>query len=128
MDSQTNTGGGAAIGGKVRAGEFVGRDKLVYNINVVGSLLHFAQIEGIFPKFQRSDNFASLTKAVESALGARLSSDLAEATAFAGEILGDFIPTQIPSITAQGSLYLKRQGRVNYCCNQHQPCAVILLV
>lgn len=56
-------------------------------------MLHFVGIEGLFPKIQQADNFTSLTEAVESALGARLNSDLAEATAFAGEILGDFIPT-----------------------------------
>lgn len=96
MDSQTNTGGGAVIQGDANAGrDVVGRDQ-INNIVIVGNLLHFAQIEGLFPKIQEADNFASLTEAVESALGARLSSDLAEATAFAGEIIGDFISTQIP--------------------------------
>ena len=95
MDSQTNTDGGAAIQGDANVqGNLIGRDQINY-IFVVGNLLHFAGIEGILPKITHPESFGSLIEAVESALGNHLNSDLTEATAFAGIILGDFISTQL---------------------------------
>jgi len=94
MDSQINTGGGAAIQGDVNAdGNVVFRDQ--YNFSVVVNLLQSVGVEGILPNIQQAESFNRLTKAIESALGDRFSNDLTKATAFAGEILGDFIPTQM---------------------------------
>ena len=95
MDNQVNTGGGAAIPGNVIAQrDFVGRDQ-INNIVIVGSFLQLAQIEDLLPKIQQSDNFASLTEALKSALGDGLSNDLVEGFAFAGGIIEDFLSTQI---------------------------------
>src|SRR4051812_27217555 len=97
MDNQIDTGGGAAIQGNVNAGrDAIGRDQ-INNIVVLSNFLHYAQVEGLFPKIQEAKDFNSLTEAVENALGGRLNSDLAAATAFAGHILGNFICTQMPS-------------------------------
>lgn len=102
MDSQIDTGGGAAVQGNVNAGrDVIGRDQTINNIVVLSNFLHYAQVEGLFPKIQQAKDFSSLTEVVESALDARLNSDLAEATAFAGEVLGDFIEVQILSAPHQ---------------------------
>jgi len=98
MDSQTNTDGGAAIQGDANVqGNLIGRDQTINNIVILSNFLHFTQVEDLFPEIQQMESFSSLTEAVESALGTRLDSDLAVATAFTGEIIGDFIATQIPS-------------------------------
>src|SRR5215210_1927192 len=96
MDSQTNTGGGAAVQGDVNAGrDVVGRDQTINNIVVVGNFLRFAQGEGLFPKIQEAKDFTSVTEAIESVFGSDLNSNLAGATVFAGNILEDFVSKQI---------------------------------
>ena len=78
MDSQVNTGGGAAVQGDANVeGNLIGRDQTINNIILVGGLLHLAGLEGLLPKITHPENFASLTEVVESVLGAGLNSDLA---------------------------------------------------
>ena len=92
MTNQTNTSGGANVDGNVNVknGDAVLRDKNIYYITVVGNLLSWAQVEGLFPQIKGND-FTSVVDAVEGALNTRLKGDLVNATAFAGEILSDFV-------------------------------------
>lgn len=92
MTNQTNTSGGASIDGNVDANEFVGRDKTtINNIIVVGRFLEFAQIEGLLPKLEQEQNFASIVEAIESNVRNKLNDDLADAVAWTGEILGELL-------------------------------------
>lgn len=91
MTNPINTSGGTYIDGNANVGnDFVNRDKNIYYITVVGNLLSWAQVEGLIPKVEGHD-FSSVAQAVESSLNARLEGDLIKATAFAGEILSNFV-------------------------------------
>ena len=91
MTNQTNTSGGASIGGNVDTNEFVGRDKqTINNIVIVGRFLEFAQIEGLLPRLESEQDFASIAEAIEGNLAGRMDDDLAEAVAWVGEMLGEF--------------------------------------
>ena len=112
MTNATNTSGGAAIGGNVNSDEFVGRDKTTTNnITVVIQLLHTAQINDILAAIKGDIKFSSIVETVEEILGKQLSDDLADATAWAGEILGELLnkyisadksfPVRIRSLVAE---------------------------
>jgi len=101
MTNQTNTNGGASVGGDVNPqGDFVCRDQTIHNIVIVGRLLEFAQVEGLFPQIKDND-FSSIAEAIEGALNNRLEGDLADAVAFAGEILSEFIKESIVTYTGK---------------------------
>ncbi len=97
MTNQTNTNGGASVGGNVNAqGDAVLRDKNIYYITVVGHLLDWVQLEGLFPKVENRQDFSSIAEAIEGGLNTRLEGDLADAVAFAGKVLENFIIEHIP--------------------------------
>jgi hypothetical protein len=96
MENQTNTSGGANIHGDASPGrDLIGRDKnditINYNLNVVGQLLHFAEIEKLLPKITQPENFATLIQSLENNQQPGTNDDLIKAVAFAGEIIGDFL-------------------------------------
>jgi hypothetical protein len=85
--------GGINVKGSVAAdGDLVGRDKTtIHNIVLVGQFLDFAKVEGLIPKPSTPANFESVSAAFEATFNQRLDGDLAQATAFAGEVLGEVI-------------------------------------
>lgn len=114
MTSQTNTGSGSIAQGQnsTSAGErgiaatdisgstiATGDNATINNIIIVGRFLELAQVEGLLPKIEDREDFSSITHAIEGALNSRLNGDLAEATAFAGEILSDFVYEQLEKYT-----------------------------
>jgi|GEM_PF-1344274 len=60
-------------------------------IIVVARFLEFAQVEGLLPRLNETRDFNDLSKAIEKTFGTESGDDLTEATAFAGEIIGDVL-------------------------------------
>lgn len=121
MTDQTNTGSGAIAQGQnsTSAGErgiavgnvsgstiATGDNPVIKNITVLVNLLSWAQVEGLLPKIEDREDFSSITEAIEGALNSRLNSDLADAVAFAGEIIGDFT-LMVKGIEAKKPVRLK---------------------
>lgn len=83
---------GVNVNGSVTAqGDLVGRDKVIQNIVLVGQFLDFAKVEGLIPKPSTPSDFESVSAAFEATFSQRLDGDLAQATAFAGEVLSEVI-------------------------------------
>jgi hypothetical protein len=78
-------------GSVVTQGDLVGRDKIIQNIILVGQFLDFAKVEGLIPKPSTPSDFESVSAAFEASFNQRLDGDLARATAFAGEVLGEVL-------------------------------------
>lgn len=97
-DKSDERSGGIDIGGSASAGgDLAGRDKIIQNILIVGQVLDFAQVEGLIPKPAEAPDFEDISGALKKAFGERLDSDLAMATAAAGEILKGFLVKMAPS-------------------------------
>jgi hypothetical protein len=83
---------GVNVNGSVSAqGDLVGRDKIIQNIVLVGQFLDFANVQGLIPKPSTPADFESVSEAFEATFKQRLDGDLAQATAFAGEVLREVI-------------------------------------
>lgn len=91
-DKTTDQSSNININGSVNAqGDFVGRDKIIYNIVLLGQFLDFAKVEGLIPKLSTPSDFESISAAFEATFSQQLDNDLAQATMFAGEVLGEVI-------------------------------------
>jgi len=99
MDSQTNTGGGASLGGNANTGggNFVGRDMII-NIMTVGRLLEFAEVQNLLPRISNQLSFTNVRDAIDSVFDDN-HNNLVVATAFAGEMLKDILADWISSRT-----------------------------
>lgn len=95
MSDNINISEGASIGGNVDSGggKVVGRDdnSIINNIVIVGRFLEFAQIEELLPRLEHKQGFASIVDAIEGNIASRLDDDLADAVAWVGAILGEFL-------------------------------------
>lgn len=81
-----------------------GRDQIIQNIVLVGRFLDFTRVEGLIPKPQNLSNFESVSAAFETTFSQRLGDDLAQATAFAGEVLKEILKPQWISTQPYASL------------------------
>jgi len=75
----------------------IGRDQIIQNIILVGQFLDFTNVEGLIPKPLIASNFESISEAFETTFDQRLGNDLAQATAFAGEVLQEVLVQWMPA-------------------------------
>jgi hypothetical protein len=78
------------VEGGIHHSLIAGRD-IVQNIIVVGQFLDFAKVEGLLPQPASLPDLNNISANLDQALRDHLGSNLAEATAAAGEILGDVL-------------------------------------
>jgi len=99
MDNQT-TDGGASVDGVVNTGggNFAGRDQHnIQNIIIVGRFLELAQVQSLLPKFDTQKPLENVHDAIEAIFTKDHNIELAEAIAFAGEILRDILDDWVSS-------------------------------
>jgi len=68
-----------------------GDSNTINNIIIVGRFLEFAQIEGLLPKIEHEEDFLAIVEAIQTSLGSRLNSDLADAVSWVGKLLEEFL-------------------------------------
>ncbi len=94
-----NTGGGAEVSGDVNTGggDFVGRDKIIQNIVIVGQLLDYAEMRKLLPDLPDIPHFESIDAAFEATFERPARDGLDRATAVAGEMMKDVLAKWEPS-------------------------------
>lgn len=96
-ESRIQSEGAHVTGSVTTHRDFVGRDKVIHNIIVVGQVLDLVRVEGLIPELSDLPDFQNISEAFEATFRDRLGTDLAEATAAVGEILGEALVNWMPS-------------------------------
>ena len=96
-ESRIQSEGAHVTGSVTTHRDFVGRDKVIHNIIVVGQVLDLVRVEGLIPELSDLPDFQNISEAFEATFRDRLGTELAEATAAVGEILGEALVNWMPS-------------------------------